>query len=226
MDAPPIQYCRTEDGVNIAYWALGDGPPLVILQPMGLSHLQVEWRVPEIAGSFERLAQRCQVIRFDFRNCGLSDRGVEACGFDEQYMDLIAVVGALRLTGVVLQAEFNVTKHAVRFAADHPEHTAGLVLSTPDFGAARRPGRSPGALRLLAPLIEADWDAYADALAAVMFGLDDPRTAQFVSQRLRGGISPQDFRRMNAAAGPGGHRAIARSGAGAQSGRASRRPDL
>jgi hypothetical protein len=27
MDAPPIQYARTEDGVNIAYWTLGDGPP-------------------------------------------------------------------------------------------------------------------------------------------------------------------------------------------------------
>lgn len=25
MDAPPIQYARTEDGVNIAYWALGAG---------------------------------------------------------------------------------------------------------------------------------------------------------------------------------------------------------
>ncbi len=27
MDAPPIQYARTEDGVNIAYWA--EGPPAV-----------------------------------------------------------------------------------------------------------------------------------------------------------------------------------------------------
>ena len=24
MDAPPIQYACTEDGVNIAYWTLGD----------------------------------------------------------------------------------------------------------------------------------------------------------------------------------------------------------
>ena len=42
MDAPPIQYARTPDGaplrggkqlrhgVNIAYWTLGDGPPLMI----------------------------------------------------------------------------------------------------------------------------------------------------------------------------------------------------
>ena len=24
MDAPPIQYARTDDGVNIAYWTLGE----------------------------------------------------------------------------------------------------------------------------------------------------------------------------------------------------------
>jgi hypothetical protein len=29
MDAPPIQYARTEDGVNIAYWTLGEEPFLV-----------------------------------------------------------------------------------------------------------------------------------------------------------------------------------------------------
>jgi hypothetical protein len=25
MDAPPIQYTRTSDGVNIAYWTPGEG---------------------------------------------------------------------------------------------------------------------------------------------------------------------------------------------------------
>ncbi len=25
MDAPQIQYARTDDGVNIAYWTLGEG---------------------------------------------------------------------------------------------------------------------------------------------------------------------------------------------------------
>ena len=28
MDAPPIQYARTDDGVDIGYWTLGEGPPL------------------------------------------------------------------------------------------------------------------------------------------------------------------------------------------------------
>lgn len=29
MDVPPIQYARTEDGVNVAYALIGDGLPLV-----------------------------------------------------------------------------------------------------------------------------------------------------------------------------------------------------
>ncbi len=30
MDAPPIQYARTDDGVNIAYRTLGDGARLCL----------------------------------------------------------------------------------------------------------------------------------------------------------------------------------------------------
>lgn len=32
MDCPPIQYCRTVDGVNIAYWTLGEGPTVAIVE--------------------------------------------------------------------------------------------------------------------------------------------------------------------------------------------------
>jgi hypothetical protein len=30
---PRIQYAKTRDGVNIAFWTLGEGPPLVHLAP-------------------------------------------------------------------------------------------------------------------------------------------------------------------------------------------------
>ncbi len=53
MDAPPIQYARTEDGVNIAYWTLGKGPVLVHGMMAAGSHLELEWRVPSLlAGEF------------------------------------------------------------------------------------------------------------------------------------------------------------------------------
>ncbi len=31
---PRIQYARTSDGVNIAYWTLGKGDPLVFMLPL------------------------------------------------------------------------------------------------------------------------------------------------------------------------------------------------
>ena len=43
---PRIQYARTSDGVNIAFWTLGKGPPLVT-GPGGISHCQLEWNIAE-----------------------------------------------------------------------------------------------------------------------------------------------------------------------------------
>ena len=41
MDAPPIQYARTEDGVNIAYRTVGERTnPALIIVPWG-----DDWRV-------------------------------------------------------------------------------------------------------------------------------------------------------------------------------------
>ena len=39
---PVIQYATTTDGVSIAYSTIGEGPPVVFLPILPLSHLQVE----------------------------------------------------------------------------------------------------------------------------------------------------------------------------------------
>ena len=38
---PSIQYCKTSDGVTIAYYAIGQGAPLVWME-LPTSHLQAE----------------------------------------------------------------------------------------------------------------------------------------------------------------------------------------
>ena len=44
MDQPQIQYVQTEDGVSIAYYAIGQGPAtLYLLMPQ--SHLEVDLTV-------------------------------------------------------------------------------------------------------------------------------------------------------------------------------------
>lgn len=48
MDAPSISYTKTQDGVRIACWGIGRGPPLVQLPGLPYSHIEVEWQIPEL----------------------------------------------------------------------------------------------------------------------------------------------------------------------------------
>src|SRR5438045_9236011 len=92
MDAPRIQYAKTTDGVNIAYWTLGTGRPLVLSPSLIGSHLQLEWEVSSIRTNIEYLAGHAQVVRYDPRGVGLSR---------SDKLDFSAVAGALDLQAVV-----------------------------------------------------------------------------------------------------------------------------
>jgi hypothetical protein len=74
MDAP-VRYTWTSDGVNIAAYAIGDGPPLVYIASG--SHLEREWQYPKQRLWLERLAAGYKLLRFDHRGNALSDRDAE-----------------------------------------------------------------------------------------------------------------------------------------------------
>ncbi len=71
---PRIQYAQTEDDVSIAYWSLGEGHPLVIMPNAPFSHIQLEWKIPEYRAWYEGLLEGRQLVRYDNRGSGLSDR--------------------------------------------------------------------------------------------------------------------------------------------------------
>ena len=50
MMQPRIQYAKTSDGVSIAYWTMGKGPPLV------LPGRATPWRMPSSRWWYEALA--------------------------------------------------------------------------------------------------------------------------------------------------------------------------
>jgi len=52
---PAIRYVRAADGVRIAYWALGEGTPLVVMPSTPFSHVQLEWDLPECRDWYQRL---------------------------------------------------------------------------------------------------------------------------------------------------------------------------
>src|SRR5437870_2065746 len=147
MDAPPIQYAKTSDGVNIAFWAIGEGPPLVILSNPVATNIQLEWELDSRRIAYERLAERATVIRYDCRGLGLSQRGCLDLSPEAADRDLEAVVQSLGLERFAAYGLAN-TPLAFAYPGGHPERVSHLILGAPPL--ARRYYRRIDALRTFA----------------------------------------------------------------------------
>jgi hypothetical protein len=63
---PKTKYARSGD-VRIAYQVTGEGPVDVVWAPGTMSHLDLDWEIPQRALFFERFSKFCRLIRFDKR---------------------------------------------------------------------------------------------------------------------------------------------------------------
>src|SRR3972149_8836709 len=75
---PRVQYAQTEDGVSIAYWAMGEGPPLVVMPNIPMSHVELEWRIPEYRAWYESMLGFSRLGGDDNRGSGLSHPAARA----------------------------------------------------------------------------------------------------------------------------------------------------
>ena len=135
-----IRFTSTEDGVDIAFWEIGEGKPVVILNNWGLSHAELEWTVPSIASFYTDMAERYRLIRFDPRGIGLSGdppggwgaesaSGVQAgMSTREMGLDIEAVSKALELDSFVLMALAVQGPVGIVYAAEHPDMVTELIL--------------------------------------------------------------------------------------------------
>ena len=164
MDALPIQYARTDDGVNIAYWTLGEGPPLVIVHPGAMSHGELEWRVPEIRAFLSDLAQTHQVIRFDHRCRGLSDCPETDFGLGDHVADLAAVVEAVGLASFDLIGIAHGGPTAIRYAAQHSDRVRRLVLQAVSHAFMKSPD-GDSVVQAMTALAQFDADTWAENVA-------------------------------------------------------------
>jgi class 3 adenylate cyclase len=125
---PDVSYTRSGD-VAIAYQAVGEGPPDLVLLPF-LANIYTLWQAPRFEPFARRLAAGRRLIVINPRGVGLSDR---PRGFTvESRMDDIRAVmddaGAERAT-VVGWAEQAAT--CAVFAASYPDRVDRLVLYLP-----------------------------------------------------------------------------------------------
>ena len=123
-----IQFCRTKDGVKLAMASTGQGLPLV-RPPTWFNHLEYDWHVQFRSALYRFLADRYQLIRYDGRGNGLSDRYVPEISFATFEHDLEAVVDALRLQRYALLGISQGAPIAIAHAVRYPERVSKLVLN-------------------------------------------------------------------------------------------------
>jgi pimeloyl-ACP methyl ester carboxylesterase/DNA-binding winged helix-turn-helix (wHTH) protein len=126
-DTQEIRYCRSPDGVRIAYASSGSGPPLVKAANW-LTHLDLEWQSPIWAHWIDTLSQSRQLVRYDERGCGLSDWDVTDFSVDAWVEDLELVVDSAGLDRFPLVGLSQGGAVAVSYAVRHPDRVTRLVL--------------------------------------------------------------------------------------------------
>lgn len=128
MKIPKTRYAVTEDGVNIAYQVLGDGPIDIVFVHAFASHIEVFWELPTFERLMQQLGSFARVITFDKRGVGLSDRLSQVPTLEARMDDLRAVMDAAGSERAVLFGDGDGGALCTLFAATYPERTLGLVL--------------------------------------------------------------------------------------------------
>jgi pimeloyl-ACP methyl ester carboxylesterase len=139
MPRQDIRYCRTHDGVSIAYATSGGGYPLVKAGNW-LSHLEFDYASPVWRHWWRDLGNRYQLIRYDSRACGLSDWDVPNLSFDAWVEDLELVIETAAPDRFALCGMSQGVAVAIAYAVRHPERVSHLVL----YGGFARGARKRG----------------------------------------------------------------------------------
>jgi len=122
-----IRFCRSRDGVRIAYAVRGTGPSLVCISHW-MHTLKFDLDSPVWNPWLSTLTRRHSVISYDWRGCGLSDWDRIDLSFERHVEDLEAVVAAAGVKRFVLVAMAFGAGTGLAYAARHPELVSHLVL--------------------------------------------------------------------------------------------------
>jgi pimeloyl-ACP methyl ester carboxylesterase/class 3 adenylate cyclase len=125
--APEIRYAKSGD-VHIAYQVFGHGPENLIIIPGFISHVEHSWDSPDQVRWLNHLARRVQVVIFDKRGTGLSDRLGQLPNLEQRMDDARAVMDAAGIERAAIMGVSEGGSLAVLFAASHPDRCSALVL--------------------------------------------------------------------------------------------------
>jgi pimeloyl-ACP methyl ester carboxylesterase/DNA-binding CsgD family transcriptional regulator len=197
-----IRFCKTADGVRLAYASVGAGKPFVKAANW-LSHIEYDWRTPVWRPLFERLARHRRFVRYDARGCGLSDWDVPEYSVDVWVRDLEAVVDAAGLERFALFGISQGGAIAMTYAVRHPERVSRLVLLGAYARGYMKRNPTPAQVeerRVLTDLMRIGWGRETAAFRQVFTSLfipdGSPEQLRWYDDLQRESTSPENAARI------------------------------
>jgi len=185
-----IRYAKSFDGVNLAYWTAGKGEPLLFL-PSLVTNVESDWRT-ERGKVYARLAEHHQLVRYDGRGHGMSDRQPASLSLDALVRDLEAVADELELETFAIFAPSVAATTAIAFAARHPERVTRMVLFQP-FPSFK--DYFDSSLKDTLPLLKQNWDLFTMTVSHVRMGWVRADQARGSAALLRDSVHPDFYAR-------------------------------
>ncbi len=201
VDAPKIQYTRTTDDVSIAYYTMGHGVPFVATSELQWAHLNntMGFREYHRSRTGGGLGRGMQVVRYDARGTGLSDKSAIDFSIEAQTRDLEAVLDAVGLERFVLFGRTHGTPFAITYAALHPERVSHLVLSNPHARTRDlRPAFESVGVQIPEEMTNAQWEGYTRIVANNVMGFSRPDVSALLARNYRDSMTPSSFRAFHA----------------------------
>ena len=186
---PGFTYARSADGTSIAYMRLGNGPRLVLVPPVPLTNISGDWTIPVMREVYERFAASFELVLYDGRGTGASQRSVDDLSTDALVADLEAVLDDIGGGEVSLLAMYLACPSAVTLAASRPDRVSHLVL----YGGGDRGSRQfdrAGTAALLG-LIDEDWELFTKTAALDWMGWGAGESGRLVAESFRTTTTPQ-----------------------------------
>jgi class 3 adenylate cyclase/pimeloyl-ACP methyl ester carboxylesterase len=187
-----VRFCKTVDGVRIAYATYGSGSPLVYV-PGWISHIDLDWQIPAARESAEALGRHFSCVHLDKRGTGLSDRGLDDYSIEARVRDVEAVVDHLGLDQFYLSGISEGGPTCISYAAKHPDRVTKMFL----YGTfARGAGLAGGSTEMQAAIkyvVKAEWGVGSKLLGDFFLGPDaDPNFHQIFAQYQQAGATAED----------------------------------
>lgn len=190
-----IRFCTTPGGYRLAYARAGAGIPLVRTGNW-VSHTELDWELSMYGHVLRDLSARFDLVTYDGRGTGLSDRDVEHFSLETMVEDMETVVDACGLEKFAILAFSQSCAVSVAYAAKHPERVSHMVL----VGGFIRNFRTPEAIDAMATLFEQSWGqanpGTRQIFTTALFPDADKRVIDDFNEIQRLSVSPQGAARL------------------------------